>query len=74
MTGQAGGEGMKHSHRCPSCGGQRLWHIESLMAGLFEAYICGNCGISQLYARRLEQLTPGFGVRLLDSGTQGPYR
>lgn len=58
---------------------QRIWHgsQDSYDAGVIDAYVCAQCGYTELYARDIEELehNPEDGVHLIDTTAQrGKYR
>ncbi len=67
---------MRASNSCPKCTATELLRIpETGHDGLFEAYVCTDCGYTEVYARRecRDALRSLDGVELMREKS-APYR
>jgi predicted nucleic-acid-binding Zn-ribbon protein len=69
---------MRLSHRCTKCGVTELLHLpQTGHFGLFEAFICVECGYTEMYAHKGAQAvlkSSGGAKRLRGPREPGPYR
>ena len=68
---------MRTSERCTKCGYNELFHIpETGHEGLFEAFVCQECGYTETYVRLDARADLGKlpGVTKVGEPDTGPYR
>jgi predicted nucleic-acid-binding Zn-ribbon protein len=69
---------MRTTHCCTKCGFNELFHLpETGHYGLFEVYVCAECGFSETYVRAdaRGKLAKAPGVRRVKGvPAPGPYR